>query len=116
MTMKNPVFMAGVPELVVLGLLADREMYGYEIARSIKAASGNAFSLGEGVLYPVLHAMEARGLVRTRASRIARRRTYQDLLQLDGSGQEAARASPRGLAAHERGGRFGPGEAPPWLT
>ncbi len=80
MTMKNPVFMAGVPELVVLGLLADREMYGYEIARSIKAASGNAFSLGEGVLYPVLHAMEARGLVRTRASRVEGRiRIYYSL-------------------------------------
>jgi PadR family transcriptional regulator PadR len=78
--MKNPVFMAGVPELVVLGLLADREMYGYEIARSIKAASGNAFSLGEGVLYPVLHAMEARGLVRTRASRVEGRiRIYYSL-------------------------------------
>jgi len=72
--------MAGVPELVVLGLLAEHEMYGYEIARSIKAASGNAFSLGEGVLYPVLHAMEARGLVRTRTARVAGRiRIYYSL-------------------------------------
>jgi len=72
--------MAGVPELVVLGLLAEREMYGYEIARAIKAASGNAFSLGEGVLYPVLHSMEARGLVRTRTARVEGRiRIYYSL-------------------------------------
>jgi len=73
MATKNPSFMAGVPELVVLGLLAAREMYGYEIARSIKATSRDALSLGEGVLYPVLHTMESRGLVRTRTARIAGR-------------------------------------------
>jgi PadR family transcriptional regulator PadR len=70
MAPKNPAFMVGVPELVVLGLLVDREMYGYEIARAIKITTGNALSLGEGVLYPALHAMESRGLVRARSSRI----------------------------------------------
>jgi PadR family transcriptional regulator PadR len=69
MAAKNPAFMAGVPELVVLGLLADREMYGYEIARAIKAATHDALNLGEGVLYPALHMMESRGLVRARSSR-----------------------------------------------
>jgi PadR family transcriptional regulator, regulatory protein PadR len=61
---KNPNLMAGVPELVVLRLLADRDMYGYEIARAIKALTRDALNIGEGVLYPALHAMEARGLVR----------------------------------------------------
>ena len=32
----NPNFMAGVPELVVLRLLRDREMYGYEIVQAIR--------------------------------------------------------------------------------
>jgi PadR family transcriptional regulator, regulatory protein PadR len=67
---KNPAFMVGVPELVVLSLLAGREMYGYEIARAIKITTGDALSLGEGVLYPALHAMESRGLVRARSARI----------------------------------------------
>jgi PadR family transcriptional regulator, regulatory protein PadR len=66
---KNPAFMAGIPELVVLRLLADREMYGYEIARAIKTVTRDALSLGEGVLYPALHAMESRGLVRARSVR-----------------------------------------------
>jgi PadR family transcriptional regulator PadR len=80
MAVKNPGFMAGVPELAVLGLLAGREMYGYEIARSIKATSRNAFSLGEGVLYPVLHTLESRGLVRTRSARVdGRVRIYYSL-------------------------------------
>jgi PadR family transcriptional regulator, regulatory protein PadR len=70
MTSKNPAFMAGIPELLVLGLLGDREMYGYEIARAIKVTTGDALNLGEGVLYPALHAMESRDLVRARSSRI----------------------------------------------
>lgn len=70
MAPNNRAFMVGVPELVVLSLLVDREMYGYEIARAIKVTTGNALSLGEGVLYPALHAMESRGLVRARSSRI----------------------------------------------
>jgi PadR family transcriptional regulator, regulatory protein PadR len=80
MAAKNPAFMAGVPELVVLGLLADREMYGYEIARAIKAATHDALTLGEGVLYPTLHTMESRGLVRARSSRAEGRvRIYYSL-------------------------------------
>jgi PadR family transcriptional regulator PadR len=80
MSAKNPAFMAGVPELVVLGLLAEREMYGYEIARAIKAATHDALNLGEGVLYPALHAMESRGLVRARSSRAEGRvRIYYSL-------------------------------------
>jgi PadR family transcriptional regulator, regulatory protein PadR len=80
MAVKNPAFMAGVPELVVLSLLADREMYGYEIARAIKAATHDALNLGEGVLYPALHTMESRGLVRARSSRAEGRvRIYYSL-------------------------------------
>jgi len=47
---RNPSLMAGIPELVVLSLLADREMYGYEIARSIKTVTQDLLSVGEGVL------------------------------------------------------------------
>ena len=69
MAAKNPTFMTGIPELLVLRLLADREMYGYEIARAIKTVTRDSLSLGEGVLYPALHTMEARGLVRARCAR-----------------------------------------------
>jgi len=67
MSERNPALMSGIPELVVLRLLAEREMYGYEVARALKLVSQGALSFGEGVLYPALHAMEARGLLRSRA-------------------------------------------------
>jgi PadR family transcriptional regulator, regulatory protein PadR len=73
----NPNFMAGVPELVVLRLLKSREMYGYEIVQAIRDESGAVLSVGEGVIYPVLHALEKEGALTARRKTIAgRSRVY----------------------------------------
>ena len=62
----NPPFMSGVPELLILSLLKAREeMYGYEIVAAIGAATGGVVSLKEGGVYPLLHALEADGLLKT---------------------------------------------------
>ncbi|HVC02492.1 MAG TPA: helix-turn-helix transcriptional regulator [Steroidobacteraceae bacterium] len=80
MSERNTTRMAGVPELVVLRLVAEREMYGYAIARRIKLVSRDALTVGEGVLYPALHALEARGLLRSRSARAdGRTRIYYQL-------------------------------------
>jgi PadR family transcriptional regulator PadR len=77
MTQQAPLFMSGVPELLVLRLLAGREMYGYELARAIEESTREAISIGEGVLYPALHSLEARGLLRARRQAVAgRTRVY----------------------------------------
>ncbi len=76
----NPPFMTGVPELVVLRLLAEREMYGYELVRAIRLASREAIVLAEGVVYPMLHGLEARGLLQGRERRVdGRNRVYYRL-------------------------------------
>ena len=73
----NPEFMTGVPELLILRLLADREMYGYELVQAIEAATGTAIKLGEGVVYPGLHSLEQRGCLRARRKSInGRERVY----------------------------------------
>ena len=41
----NPNFMAGVPELVILNLLREREMYGYQIVQAIQLNSAGALNL-----------------------------------------------------------------------
>jgi PadR family transcriptional regulator PadR len=64
MTDSSASLMSGVPELMVLTLLAGREMYGYELARSIRVLTANAILVGESVLYPSLHVLEKRGLIR----------------------------------------------------
>jgi PadR family transcriptional regulator PadR len=70
---KNPALVSGIPELVLLRLLAGREMYGYEVARALKVVSAGTLSFGEGVLYPALHTMEAKGLLRSRSQPVDRR-------------------------------------------
>jgi len=62
----NPPFMSGVPELLVLRLLSQREMYGYELVRAIRLTSQETIVLAEGVVYPVLHALEQQGLLRSK--------------------------------------------------
>ena len=73
----NPNFMAGVPELMILKLLHDREMYGYEIVQAIRAETGDVVSLGEGIAYTVLHALEREGALKSRRRRVdGRSRIY----------------------------------------
>jgi PadR family transcriptional regulator PadR len=76
----NPNFMAGVPELMILRLLQDREMYGYELVQAIRTESAEAISFGEGVVYPVLHSLEDEGAVTSRRKLVeGRSRVYYTL-------------------------------------
>jgi len=77
MAQSNPPFMSGVPELLLLRLLDQGEMYGYELVRSIRNATGEAISLGEGVIYPVLHGLERNGALKSRRKPVGgRTRVY----------------------------------------
>lgn len=70
-------FMAGVPELIILRLLQDREMYGYEIVQAIASRTLQVVMPGEGVVYPVLHALEKEGALKSRRKTVnGRSRVY----------------------------------------
>jgi PadR family transcriptional regulator PadR len=62
----NTGFIAGLPELLILRLLQDQEMYGYEIVQAIARRSGGAVTPGEGVVYPLLRALEKDGDLKSR--------------------------------------------------
>jgi len=80
MAQSNPPFMSGVPELLLLRLLHEQEMYGYELVRSIKQVTKEAISLGEGVIYPVLHSLERNGALKSRRKAVSgRTRVYYSL-------------------------------------
>jgi PadR family transcriptional regulator PadR len=71
---------SGVPELLMLQLLARRTMYGYELAQQVRLASRDALEFGESVLYPTLHSLEQRRLVRARERTVnGRARIYYEL-------------------------------------
>lgn len=60
-TRANTDFLNGVPELVILQLLSERPMYGYELVRSIRERAGETLAFGEGCVYPLLHKLEEQG-------------------------------------------------------
>lgn len=73
----NPNFMNGVPELLILRLVQQEEMYGYEIVQAIRGRTDSVIAIGEGVVYPVLHGLERDGALRSRRKTInGRSRIY----------------------------------------
>ncbi|HVW73892.1 MAG TPA: PadR family transcriptional regulator [Rhizomicrobium sp.] len=80
MPIESPALLAGVPELMVLRLLKAREMYGYEIVQAIAARTGGVVAPGEGVVYPLLHALEKGGALKSRRKTVnGRSRVYYTL-------------------------------------
>lgn len=53
----------GSSALLVLSVLENGDMYGYKIIKEIEIRSEFVFSLKEGTLYPILHALEKDGCV-----------------------------------------------------
>jgi PadR family transcriptional regulator len=68
----------GTLPLLVLSVLRDGELYGYEIAQRIRSRSGELFAPSEGSLYPALHRLEKAGALTAswRASERGPRRRY----------------------------------------
>src|SRR2546427_5850804 len=52
--------------LLLLGALAIREMYGYELVAELKRRSDGVVDLPEGTVYPSLRRLERNGLIRGR--------------------------------------------------
>ncbi len=64
--MMDKGIMGGSAAILVLSLLQNREMYGYEIVQELAAQSDDTFLLKEGTLYPLLHSLEDAGHVVSR--------------------------------------------------
>ena len=55
----------GSSMLLVLSLLTEKDMYGYEMIDILRKKSCNVFELKAGTLYPLLHGMEEKGLLKS---------------------------------------------------
>ena len=70
----------GVPELLILRLLAHEEMYGYQLVSEIQRRSQGAFEFGEGCIYPVLHRLVKQRMLNERQQEVnGRTRRYYRL-------------------------------------
>lgn len=68
----------GTIPLLVLHLLAQADLYGYQLIKSLEQISAGVFRFSEGTLYPVLHSLERDGMLRAywRDSNSGRKRKY----------------------------------------
>lgn len=52
---------SGSMTLLILKLLSEKDMYGYEMIDTLRRKSQNVFELKAGTLYPLLHSLEEKG-------------------------------------------------------
>jgi PadR family transcriptional regulator PadR len=76
---KDLVAASAVP--LILSILEEGESYGYAILQRVRALSDGDMEWTDGMLYPVLHRLEAQGYVRSRwgESETGRKRKYYAL-------------------------------------
>jgi PadR family transcriptional regulator PadR len=53
----------GSTPLLILSVLVDRKMYGYQIMRELEKRSEGYFTMTAALLYPALHQLEEEGLL-----------------------------------------------------
>ena len=55
--------LAGSTATLILKLLDNQDMYGYQIIEELARRSDNTFQLKAGTLYPLLHGLDKKGLL-----------------------------------------------------
>ena len=54
---------SGNTSMLILQLLSEKEMYGYEMIETLRDRSNRIFELKAGTLYPLLHSLESQGFL-----------------------------------------------------
>jgi len=65
----------GTAEMVLLYLLREQEMYGYQLTQTLRERSQEKYILQEGSMYPILYRLLDRGLIVERREIVCKRRT-----------------------------------------
>jgi len=84
--------MAASAAPLVLAILSEGESYGYAIIQRVRELSGGKIEWTDGMLYPVLHRLEAQGVIaaKWRQSETGRKRRYYTLQRQGKSADPAA--------------------------
>ena len=56
---------SGSTMMLILKLLEEKDMYGYEMIETLREKSENVFELKAGTLYPLLHGLEEKEFVKS---------------------------------------------------
>ena len=72
--MINKEFLKGILKPLILKVLQDNtKMYGYEITQEVEKLTSGKIKLSYGGLYPILHTLEAEGIVLTETVNVENR-------------------------------------------
>lgn len=67
--------LTGSTTVLILKLLKEKDMYGYEMISNLAKKSNHTFDLKAGTLYPLLHNLEKNGIVESYEESTASERT-----------------------------------------
>ena len=65
----------GTVEMLLLHLLCEKSMYGYELLQELKKRSNQKYILKDGSMYPIMYRMIDKGLVTDEQVLVGKRRT-----------------------------------------
>lgn len=73
--------MRGAGPVAVMGLLENREMYGYELVEALARKTDGVLAMGQSTLYPLLYNLERKKLIKSswREAGSGRKRKYYGL-------------------------------------
>lgn len=71
----------GSTTMLLLKLLEESDMYGYQMIEQLQQRSDNVFALKAGTLYPLLHNLEEQGLLQSyeQTADTGRKRKYYSI-------------------------------------
>ena len=95
----NPELSKGSIELLILSLLEDEELYGYELTKRIEERSANLLQFRRSSIYPILGRMAKRGWIERRWTESNRSRCYYSLTEDGGEALERQRIEWRVFTA-----------------
>jgi PadR family transcriptional regulator PadR len=78
---------SGIVELLILQLLCERDMYGYEIRKMLAERTNNAFEIKEASLYGPLYRMSDRGLISS-YKKMAGEKRFRMYYQIEDAGRQ----------------------------
>ena len=66
LTRTSDELIPGTLDMLILKTVSRETLHGYTIAQSIQQISGEVLRVEEGALYPALHRLEVRGLLKSK--------------------------------------------------
>ncbi len=98
-------FKRGTVELLILSLLQDEDMYGYQLSQELAAHSRGLYTLQESSMYPALYRLVEKKLISDRQEKVGKRR-IRVYYHLEEAGKTYLRALRREYCSICRGALY----------